>query len=153
MRPSLRTASIWAFSALFGCVSLFGQGWHSLVGEYHGAHIHAVHGSCCAPAHSAREHVCHEQFCQKHSETVAPHDDVDGEFSKHASAPTVHEAGGDEHYCPICSFFGQAQCNGVFQPVDLIQVSCELTPVAGPAVAPARVGIYQSRGPPIAAVI
>ena len=37
MRPALRTASIWAFSGLFGCVSLFGQGWHSLVGEYHGA--------------------------------------------------------------------------------------------------------------------
>jgi hypothetical protein len=35
MRPILRTSSIWALSALFGCISLLGQGLHLVAGHAH----------------------------------------------------------------------------------------------------------------------
>jgi hypothetical protein len=45
MRRLVQNASVWALLALFGCISLFGPGWHFFVGhEFHASH--GRHASC-----------------------------------------------------------------------------------------------------------
>jgi hypothetical protein len=119
MQPALKKASVWAFSGLFGCISLFGSGWHSFVEHAHHSHDH---GSS-APA-------------DEHEE--APF----------AWGAFVNGSSETDHDCPICSFFSQAQWAVHFEPLDFAFAACELSAPVPQAPPIAWAGIYQSRAPP-----
>jgi hypothetical protein len=118
MRQTLRKASVWAFSALFGCISLLGSGWHCLVG-------HEFHGAAACPGH-------------EHAGGAHDYDADDG----HAPAATHSDD------CPICKFFAQAQWAGEFEPCEFERAVCGAPCPAEQAVFVACIGLYHSRAPP-----
>lgn len=123
MRQIVRKASVWAFSALFGCISLFGPGWHSLVGhEFHGS------GGC-----HEHEHAC-----------GVPHD-----HDEHGAGDEHGPAAADRHDCPICKFFAQAQWAADFQSAEFGCAACGAPFHAEQAVHVACIGLYHSRAPPL----
>lgn len=143
MQPVVRKTSVWAFSALFGCISLLGQGWHCFVG-------HAFHP--CAHDH-ARASACHdhggaEGSCQHACRS--PLGESFGGPQSNRSHDEGHHGAIDlaAHDCPLCQFFAQAQWASSLGPCLLVLFSCEV-PVAGePLVGPPAHGVYDSRGPP-----
>jgi len=136
MQPVVRKASVWAFSALFGCVSLLGQGWHCFVG--HAFHACDTHGH--AHAHSLAA-ACHDHEGD-HSDCHA-HESTEGESPRLAA----------RHDCPLCSFFAQAQWSADAAPDELVQLSCELPRAGELSFAAPHAAVYQSRGPPSVATI
>jgi hypothetical protein len=132
MRKTLQKASVWAFSALFGCISLLGTGWHCYLG-------HAFHGPACHPATACHEHA-HEHACSDEHETPADdHGQPSGERGPALTA--VHD-------CPLCQFFAQAQCGAEFSPAQSECAACGVPVLAEQAGFVACLGLYQSRAPP-----
>jgi hypothetical protein len=123
MRRLARNASVWALAGLFGCISLFGQGWHCFVGHHApvGCHEHAV----CAAGH---EHESPAGPCA--ASLAAPHDN-----------------------CPICNFFAQAQWALDFEPASFELGLFDAAHVAEVNFGAVRIQPYHSRAPPLAARI
>ncbi|MEX0676842.1 MAG: DUF2946 family protein [Pirellulales bacterium] len=123
----MKNASVWAFSALFGCISLFGPGWHCFVGhQFHasrtwlgecGHHDHALVGD-------------------------AGHSDDDGQQG--ARWANAHQ----DDDCPICKFFAQAQWAFAIRPAEFEIAASEFISPAEQAFWVACVGLYHSRAPP-----
>jgi hypothetical protein len=106
--------------ALFGCISLFGQGWHSFLGhEFHGT------AGCC----HAHDH-----------DDGAPHDH--GDDAEHAGAIAAG------HDCPICDFFAQAHWAVDHPPARFECAACGVPLAAERAAYLACVGLYRPRAPP-----
>lgn len=139
MQSFVRKTSVWAFSALFGCISLLGQGWHCFVGHaFHPcAHDHAAASTCDGhhgAAQSSCQHPCGpEQPAQRDS---GQHEGHNGSIDLAA------------HDCPLCQFFAQAQWASSIGPCQLVLFSCELPVASEPLFGPPARGVYQSRGPP-----
>jgi hypothetical protein len=126
MRQLTRTASVWAFSALFGCISLFGSGWHCFVG-------HAFHGPAAGHADCA-EHE-HDHDC------ASTHEHATDE--QHSGAVAVHD-----HDCPLCQFFAQAQWNLTLESVETGAAVSDAASHAGQSGRAVRIASYRSRAPP-----
>jgi hypothetical protein len=138
MQPVVRNASVWAFSALFGCISLFGPGWHRFAGHhFHGACAHGSH-DCDARSgtDSAAEHCAAADHSSDNHENTGP--------AAGASGATA-----SDHDCPICSFFGQAQWVAVIELPEFASGVFEVSTEAQPAPFLAWLGIYRTRAPPI----
>jgi hypothetical protein len=140
MQPVVRNVSVWAFSALFGCISLFGPGWHRFAGHHfhgicaHGSHACDVHGV----NHSAADHsTCHDAF-----DHADDHDHGPVSVAKIVAASTDHD-------CPICSFFGQAQWVAAFELAEFECGVFEVSREAQQAPFLAWLGIYRTRAPPV----
>jgi hypothetical protein len=126
MQRHAHNASVWAFSALFGCISLFGPGWHYFVG-------HAFHASP----------VCHHGHCDDHAHAAADSDHTHEHESEECLAALDHE-----HDCPICSFFAQAQWASLAFPVELELAFRGSTAVTQRSCFVEPIGVYRSRAPP-----
>ena len=136
MQSFVRQASVWAFSALFGCISLFGQGLHAFVG-------HSFHAHASVHAASIHEHL--GDLCHSHAPCAQPTDHSD-------ESSTVSSGGASEcdHDCPICSFFSQAQITLHSVPAGcVLPVSHYVSRVAENSDTE-FVGFYRSRAPPTA---
>jgi hypothetical protein len=138
MQPFVRNAGIWAFSGLFGCISLLGPGWHALFGHVHHGH-HELH-----PASH-----CHEDGagCHPHRDDDRQHACTHGS-SDGAAAIAAASFSDADHECAICSFFSQAQWVAVFESASRACAVCELLVLAEPAPRVLASRIYQSRAPP-----
>jgi hypothetical protein len=136
MRQTAKKASVWAFSALFGCISLLGSGWHCFLG-------HAFHPAACHHAtdrHAGHaEHADHEHPGHDHAVACAGHEHAAGEDSP--SVASVHD-------CPLCKFFAQAQWAAAIQSVEIERAVCGAPASAEQAVRLACLGLYHSRAPP-----
>lgn len=137
MRPSSRKAFVWAFSALFGCISLFGQGLHYFVGHAHEpGHAHfASHAHPSEHCHHGHEHAC--ELAGDHCEA-----DDDG--------PACIAGSAHDHDCAICEFFAQSQLNFDF----VLEIADELASFSAALPTQRRlvafVGFYNTRAPPAA---
>ena len=141
MQPVVRNASIWAFSALFGCISLFGPGWHRFAG-------HHFHGACAHCSHDGDAHEGAESSeCCSAASDFTCHDDGDHGHRLPSVAATAATA--SDHDCPICSFFGQAQWVAVFELTEFACGVFEVSSEAQQAPFLAWLGIYRTRAPPI----
>jgi hypothetical protein len=126
MRRLAKNASVWALAGLFGCISLFGQGWHCFVG-HHGPAV------CCQHEHSVECAAGHEHDAPASSRgaaLVAGHDD-----------------------CAICNFFAQAQWVVDFEPARFELSSFDAAHVTEINFGAARIDSYHSRAPPLVARI
>jgi hypothetical protein len=138
MQPVVRNASVWAFSAIFGCISLFGPGWHRFAGHHvHGAGAHCSH-DCDAHsgADSTAEHCAAADHATESHESAGP-------------AAGAIKATASDHDCPICSFFGQAQWVAAFELAEFACGVFEVSTEAEQAPFLAWLGIYRTRAPPI----
>jgi len=140
MQPVVRNASVWAFSALFGCISLFGPGWHRFAGHhFHGACAHDSHDcDVHGVTHSAADHsTCHDAF---------DHADDHGHGPVSVAKIAVTST---DHDCPICSFFGQAQWVAAFELAEFACGVFEVSTKAEQAPFLAWLDIYRTRAPPV----
>ena len=142
MQPVVRNASVWAFSALFGCISLFGPGWHRFAGHhFHGASAHCSHD---CDAHSGPESTTEHCAAADH---FTCHDADDHDHGPLSLATITATA--SDHDCPICSFFGQAQWVAAFELAEFACGVFEVSSEAQQAPFLAWLGIYRTRAPPI----
>lgn len=137
MRQPLEKACVWAVLALFGCISLFGSGWHHFVG-------HAYHGAAC---HTAHQHNDHHGVCHHHGPTGVAH-------AAHAtldnrSGQQDGWSSGADHDCPLCKFFAQAQWVADELPGELTVAIGQLARPTEPTLSLDAVGLYRSRAPPL----
>lgn len=126
MQRIVRTTSV-CCAALFGCISLFGPGWHHFVGHQFHASSHC-HASCDDHAEASHEH---------------------GATSHHGATVAAF----DNHDCPLCRFFAQAQW-----AVELGSAEREWTLIGSTVIVPRSfwiepLGSYRSRAPPAGAPI
>ncbi len=137
MRQPLQKATVWAFSALFGCISLFGTGWHHFVG-------HAYHGGSCQVAHQAHgdRGTCHHHGLSDASHKARASHKTD---SGHHDGWTLAV----DHDCPLCKFFAQAQWVAGELPAELTYPAGQRARPAAPTFTLDAVGLYRSRAPPI----
>lgn len=147
MQPVVRNASVWAFSALFGCISLFGPGWHRFAGHhFHGTGAHCSHD---CDAHSDPDSTA---VCGSATADFTCHDAFDHAGDNHEvagpAAGTI-KATASDHDCPICSFFGQAQWVAAFELAEFACGVFEVSTEAQQAPFLAWLGIYRTRAPPI----
>lgn len=152
MQPVVRNASVWAFSALFVCISLFGPGWHRFAGHhFHGASAHCSH-DCDAhdgPESNAEHCAAADQFtCHDPFDHAAFDHDADEHNHGLLSLATITATTSD-HDCPICSFFGQAQWVAAFELAEFACGVFEVSSEAQQAPFLAWLGIYRTRAPPI----
>jgi hypothetical protein len=147
MQPVVRNVSVWAFSALFGCISLFGPGWHRFAGHhFHGASALCSHG---CDAHSGPESTTEHCAAADHF-TCHDADDHAGDNHEGAwPAAGAIEATASDRDCPICSFFGQAQWVAAFELAEFASGVFEVSTEAQQAPFLAWLGIYRTRAPPI----
>jgi len=151
MQPVVRNASVWAFSALFSCISLFGPGWHRFAGHhFHGACVHESH-ECDAhsgPESSAEHCAAADHFTRNDAfdHDAFNHDDDDHEDTLPATGAI--KATASDHDCPICSFFGQAQWVAAFELTEFACGVFEISTEAQQAPFLAWLGIYRTRAPP-----
>jgi hypothetical protein len=123
MRPLARRLFVSVFAALFGSIALVGHGLHALVEhEFHHPPV----------AETACHHAC----------------PADGASEAERDRCGVTAASHDEHACPICSYFAQAQRAACPQSVDFEITSSRVSPAARLVVWTAWVGVYHSRAPP-----
>jgi hypothetical protein len=126
MRRLAKNASVWALAGLFGCISLFGQGWHCFVG-HHGPAV------CCQ-----HEHLV---------ECAADHEHELPTGSRGAAVAAGHDD------CALCDFFAQAQWVVDFEPAGFEPVSFENARAAAINFGAPRIDSYHSRAPPLVARI
>jgi hypothetical protein len=138
MQPVVRKTSAWAFSALFGCVSLLGQGWHCFVGHaFHPcAHDHAPHAHAAChdsrAAHGGHEHGGNPLGC-------------DSAASDRPDAESIEQAA---HDCPLCQFFAQAQWASHVPRCGSARLTGDLPGEGKPIIGAPQRGVYGCRGPP-----
>lgn len=127
MRQLTRKACVWAFSALFGCISLLGSGWHCFVG-------HQFHAS--ADWHAVCEAQDHD--------LAGSHDHDEANHESHGPiASAVHD-----HDCPLCQFFAQAQWTLDLGSAETGLAVSDATSPAEQAARLVRIASYRSRAPP-----
>jgi hypothetical protein len=139
MRQLVRTTSVWAFAALFGCISLLGPGWHCVFGHHFHGPAACGHGTCHAHPHPAARA---ESATQAVASDCAAASDAAAERSFSALPDADHD-------CPLCQFFGAAQWAEAIPPPELAQLPRALATPPTNAVRLTFVSLYQSRGPPL----
>jgi hypothetical protein len=140
MRQLVRTTSVWAFAALFGCISLLGPGWHGVFGHHFHGPATCGHGTCHAHPHPAARAKSATQVA---ASDCAAASDAPAERSFSALPDPDHD-------CPLCQFFGTAQWAETFPTAELAQLPRALASPAKQTVRLTFVSLYQPRGPPLA---
>jgi hypothetical protein len=138
-RPLVSKSLAAAFTAVFGCISLFGQGLHTLVEH---AHNGSAHAAC---RHAGHDHAGHDHGGHDHGWHVAD----DGGCNP--TDATSFRADRSHHHddCPICGFFAQAQHALTAFEIRDTAACLPLEPLADDVARAMHVGSYQSRGPPL----
>lgn len=151
MRRFVQKATVWGLAGLFGCISLFGSGWHALV-----PHSHAG----CEHASLPRQASAKLSTCLEHAH-CAGHDPISARRQARTqhSAPSKTRSTGPtfapithDHDCAICGFFAQAQWTA---PVDLPLEQSGITRILSlktPSFRAEILGSYRSRAPPAGAL-
>jgi hypothetical protein len=145
MRPSARRLLVAGFTALFGGISLFGQGLHALVEhDFHvaGGHGHA-HVARLSTAAAEDPQACHAHHELAEASAPAGHD----ERPHPLPALAVSSAHADDS-CPICSYFAQAQAAIDVPPESLDAATAAVRAATAQVFSTTCVGIYHSRAPP-----
>lgn len=135
MRQTWRNAGIWAFAGLFGCISLLGPGWHCVWG-------HHFHGPAACHDHD------HEQPADHHGHEHAGCHEHEAQSGLTVRGPIIRGLA-DEHDCPLCRFFAQAQWTLDCESPAIAPATIETFCPAERSAATVRVGLYQSRAPPV----